>query len=121
MSLNTWEQRTLGHIAWELADAAPELTSMLTVFNRLTSGEAMPDRQPVSKTRQAALHRSRTRPQRSGARCQRRRGLRVWPLAAVALTVITAIVMTLVLTLTSHGSGQSTACAQTWSIVCPRH
>jgi hypothetical protein len=126
--LTEWEQRTLGCIADELADSAPELTSMLTVYNRLTSGEAMPDRQRVSETGEAARHRSPTRPQsprvrRQGSSATRRRRLipqRVWPLTAVALTVITTVVMTLVLILNGHGSGGNSVCTQAWSSICPR-
>ena len=118
MSLNAWEQCTLGCIADELADSAPELTSKLTLFNQLTSGEAMPARQQVGETGEAARHRSRTRRRRSNQR--RRIRQRVWPLTAVALTVITAIVMTLVLTLTGHRSGGNSGCTQSWSTVCPR-
>lgn len=121
MSLNAWEQCTLGYIADELADSAPELTSMLTLFNRLTSGEAMPARQRVGETGEAARHDSCTRRRRSSARRQRRRiSQRVWPLTALALTVITAIVMTLVLTLTGHRSGGNPGCAPSWPIACPR-
>lgn len=121
MSLNAWEQCTLGYIADELADSAPELTSMLTLFNRLTSGEAMPARQRVGETAEATRPGSCTRRRRSSARRQRRRiRQQVWPLTAVALTVITAIMMTLVLTLTGHRSGGNSGCAPSWPIACPR-
>ena len=114
-------QYTLGYIADELADSAPELTSTLTLFNRLTSGEAMPARQRVGETGEAARPGSCTNRRRSSARWQRRRiRQQVWPLTAVALTVITAIVMTIVLTLTGHRSGANPGCAQSWSIACPR-
>jgi hypothetical protein len=121
VTLSAWEQCTLGYIADELADSAPELTSMLTLFNRLTSGEAMPARQRAGETGEAARHRSRTRRRRYSARWQRRRiPRRVWPLTAVALTVTTAIVMTLVLTLAGHRSGGNPGCTHSWPIVCPR-
>jgi hypothetical protein len=121
VGLDAWERRTLGCIADELADSAPELTSMLTVYNRLTSAEPMPDRQRVSETGEAARHRSRTRLRRSSAGCQRRRARRrVWPMTAVALTMITTIVMTLVVILTGHGSGGKPACTQAWPVMCAR-
>lgn len=111
MSSDAWEQRTLGYIADELACSAPDLTSMLTVFNRLTSGEAMPDRHRGSETGATVRRRSRTRLQRSSASGHRRRvRQRVWPFTAVALTVVTAIVMALVLTLTGHSAGGNSAC-----------
>jgi hypothetical protein len=109
VSLNNVEQRTLGRIADELADSAPKLTSMLTVFNRLTSGEEMPG-QPHAPCRHPGARRPESRI-----------GKRVWPVAAVALTVITAIVMTVLLALTGHGSGAHTSCLQPRPIVCPRH
>jgi hypothetical protein len=46
VSLSVREQRTLRRIAAELAASAPELASILGVFNRLAWGEAMPARQP---------------------------------------------------------------------------
>jgi len=100
VSLNASQQRTLGYIADYLADTAPELASMLSVFNRLTSGEEMPDRREAGE---GARHRPR-----------------VWPIAAVALTVATAIAITLVLTLTGHGSSANPGCTRTWPIVCAR-
>jgi len=84
--LNGVERRTLGRIADELAGSAPKLTSMLTVFNRLTSGEEMPG-QPHAPSRHSGARRPRSRIRK-----------RVWPVIAVALTVITAIVMTVLLT-----------------------
>jgi hypothetical protein len=109
VSLNNVEQRTLGRIADELAGSAPKLTSMLTVFNRLTSGEEMPG-QPYAPGRHPGAR-------SPGSRFRKR----AWPITAVALTVITAIVMTVLLTLTGHGSGEHTRCLQPWSIGCPRH
>jgi hypothetical protein len=109
VTLNDEEQRALGRIADELAGSAPKLTSMLTVFNRLTSGEEMPG-QPPAPCRHSGARRPASRIRK-----------RVWPITAVALTVITAIVMTVLLTLTGHGSGAHTSCPQPWPIGCPRH
>ena len=122
MSLNAAEQRTLSCIADELADSAPKLTSMLTVFNRLTSGEEMPDHRQPGETGKDERHRSHAPRRRSGARRPRSHiRKRVWPITALALTVITAIVVTVLLMLTSHGSGANTGCMQSWLLVCPRH
>lgn len=109
VTLNDAEQRTLGRIADELAGSAPKLTSMLTVFNRLTSGEEMPG-QPHTPCRHSGAR-------RPGNRIRKR----VWPITAVALTVVAAIVMTVLLTLTGHGSGAHTSCLQPRPIVCPSH
>jgi hypothetical protein len=46
VSLNAREQRTLRHIADELAVSDPKPASILGIFNRLAWGEAMPARQP---------------------------------------------------------------------------
>lgn len=122
MSLNAGEQRTLSCIADELVDSAPKLTSMLTVFNRLTSGEEMPDHRQPGETGKDQRDRSRAPRRRSSARRPRSDiRKRVWPITALALTVITAIVVTVLLILTSHGSGANTGCTQSWLIVCPRH
>jgi anti-sigma-K factor RskA len=103
VSLNASQQRTLGYMADYLADTAPELASMLSVFNRLTFGEEMPDRREAGETARGTRHRPR-----------------VWRIAAVALTVVTAIAITLVLTLTGHGSSANPGCTRTWPIVCAR-
>ena len=122
MSLNAGEQRTLSCIADELAGSAPKLTSMLTVFNQLTSGEEMPDHRQPGETGKDERHRSHAPRRRSGARRPRSHiRKRVWPITALALTVITAIVVTVLLMLTSHGSGANTGCMQSWLLVCPRH
>jgi hypothetical protein len=122
LSLNAGEQRTLSCIADELAGSAPKLASMLTVFNRLTSGEEMPDHRQPGETGKDERHRSHAPRRRSGARRPRSHiRKRVWTIAALALTVITAIVMTVLLILTSHGSGTNTGCVQSLVIVCPGH
>ena len=43
--------RALSRIADELAKTAPALVSFLHIFNRLTSGEAMPARRPLRRLR----------------------------------------------------------------------
>ena len=122
LSLNAGEQRTLSCIADELAGSAPKLASMLTVFNRLTSGEEMPDHRQPGETGEDQRHRSRAPRRRSSARRPKSQiGKRMWPITALALTVITAIVMTILLILTSHGSGTNTGCVQSLVIVCPGH
>lgn len=51
MSLNARELRTLSRISEELAKTAPVLVSLLHIFNRLASGEAMPSRRPLRRLR----------------------------------------------------------------------
>ena len=122
MSLNAGEQRTLSCIADELAGSAPKLASMLAVFNRLTSGEEMPDHRRPGETGKDERHRSHAPRRRPGARRPRSHiRKRVWTITALALTVITAIVMTVLLILSSHGSGTNRGCMQSLVIVCPGH
>lgn len=42
MSLDSWENRSLAVIEESLSASAPELGSLLAMFNRLTAGEDMP-------------------------------------------------------------------------------
>jgi hypothetical protein len=51
LSLNARELRTLSRISEELAKTAPVLVSLLHIFNRLSSGEAMPSRRPLRRLR----------------------------------------------------------------------
>ncbi|MGA8728700.1 MAG: DUF3040 domain-containing protein [Terracidiphilus sp.] len=81
VSLSGREQRTLRHIAGQLAASDPELASILGVFNRLEWDEAMPARQPPAArsadlvrawSRRLRLAVSRFGPRRHGIRRQRR-------------------------------------------------
>jgi hypothetical protein len=51
LSLNARELRTLSRISEELAKTAPVLVSLLHIFNRLASGEDMPQRRPLRRLR----------------------------------------------------------------------
>ena len=51
LSLNEREQRILGRIAEEFARTAPALVTLLSGFNRLALGEAMPPRRPLRRLR----------------------------------------------------------------------
>jgi hypothetical protein len=51
LSLNQRELRVLSRIAEEIAASAPALLTLLTGFNRLTSGEDMPKRRPLRRLR----------------------------------------------------------------------
>src|SRR5262249_52758167 len=59
VTLSARERRTLSCIADELADSAPELASFLSVFNRLTSGEELPQHRHASDTEKCDRQRSR--------------------------------------------------------------
>lgn len=49
MSISEREQTVLASIENDLAGSSPELTSMLTIFSRLTAGEEMPVRERASQ------------------------------------------------------------------------
>ena len=51
LNLNKREQRILSRIAEELVRTAPALVTLLHGFNRLASGEAMPQRKPLRRLR----------------------------------------------------------------------
>lgn len=119
VSLSAGEQRTLSRVAYELAGSAPKLASLLSLFNRLTSGEEMPERwQKAGKTGKC----ERQRPRRS-RRWRTRRvshaGQRAWPvIIALTLIGVAVIVVALVLSHTGHEAGGNGRCMQSWPIVC---
>src|ERR1700751_3672841 len=49
--MNAGELRTLSRISEDLAKTAPVLVSLLHIFNRLASGEDMPQRRPLRRLR----------------------------------------------------------------------
>jgi len=51
LNLNEREQRILSRVAEELVRTAPALVTLLHGFNRLASGEAMPQRRPLRRLR----------------------------------------------------------------------
>lgn len=117
MSLDAWEKHALNSIAHDLAASAPELASCLSVFNRLASGEQMPE-EPGAKAE---------------ARRGHRRGLGVraahsgtWPvIPVVALMAVTTAIMIAVALVLSSGdreqgrAPQTASCAQSWPVPCP--
>jgi hypothetical protein len=116
MSLDAWEERALNSIAADLAASAPELASRLSVFNRLTSGEQMPEDLQAKAEGRRGHHGARPRRRHRRVRADRMKGSRTrtahdgtWPVtpAVAFLAVITGIVIALavVLNATSHQSG----------------
>ena len=120
VSLSAWEQRTLSCVADELAASDPKLASILAVFNRLTSGEAMPAHQHAGGIRREVGHRSR-RSRRHTWKRRRQVCLTVgvaWP--AIAWILITAALITgaLVLSHIGHGPDGRWRCTQSWPVTC---
>jgi len=104
MCLSARERRTLSCIAGELTHSAPELASLLSVFNRLTSGEDMPERPQAGKTGECERQRSRRSCQRTWIQRQASQVCqRAWPAMALpAFMSIAMIVTALILSHTSH-------------------
>src|SRR5260370_14012503 len=84
MSIGAWEKQALDSIADGLAGSAPDLASLLAIFSRLASGEAMPAREKLQMLRQDRPHRSGRYPRggktRPDARSAGRGSPRTWPL-----------------------------------------
>ena len=132
MSLDAWEQRALNSIAESLTASAPEFASRLSVFNRLTSGEQMPE------DLQARMKEQHGHGRHQGGRASLADGthgnrgplmrpshgrvLPVLPVAtALALTIAVMITLALVMSATSHtsrGIHRASHCAQGWPIPC---
>lgn len=121
MCLSARERRTLSCIAGELTHSAPQLASLLSVFNRLTSGEDMPERPQAGKTGECERQRSRRSCQRTWTQRQASQVSRhAWPvIALLAFMSVSMIVTALVLSHTSHGTGANGRCMQSWPIACP--
>jgi hypothetical protein len=62
MGLSPREQHALDSIKDRLAGSDPELAALLGTFTRLTSGEEMPDREPVQLRNRRPPHRGRRHP-----------------------------------------------------------
>ena len=132
MSLDAWEQRALNSIAESLTASAPEFVSRLLVFNRLTSGEQMPEglQAKVKERHGHGGHWGGRASLIGGAEGNRGPlmhpsqggALQVLPVvAALAVTIAVMITLALVLSATSHTSGgirQASQCAQGWPIPC---
>ena len=88
MGLSPREQHALDSIKDRLAGSDPELTALLGTFTRLTSGEEMPDREPVQQRKRRPPHRGELR--RHANRVYHRLGfhrvaLLLWLVITVAL------------------------------------
>jgi len=81
VSLTSWERQILSRIAEELSGADSKLSSLVTAFNRLVAGEAMPSRPQI-----AGLRRSRPR----GGYRRRRNPSRTWRWLTAAWFLTTA-------------------------------
>jgi hypothetical protein len=121
VSLSAREQHTLSCIANELADSAPELTSFISVFNRLTSSEEMPELWQADKIARCG----RQRPRRSSRRTWTRRqashpGRYVPVITVLALIGVAMIIVALMLSINGREVSGNGRCAQSWP-VCTSH
>lgn len=139
MRLDARERRALNSIADGLVASAPELASRLTLFNRLASGEQMPE-DPGAKVEEGRRERRGARPRRGHRRGRagpvgrrgRERGplmriadtgrWRVIPvLAVMAATTVIVIAAGVVLSATGHPgvrTHQVVQCAHRWPVQC---
>ena len=118
MSLDAWEENALNAIANDLTASAPEFVSRLSIFNRLTCGERLPEDQLATD---------------KGGRGGKPRSLmsasnmRAWPVILVAIVMAVAaaamIAVALALSATSQAPGrprQPGQCAGSWLTACQR-
>jgi hypothetical protein len=123
MSLSPWEQQVLDFIGNGLAQSDPELATLLTTFDQLTSGEEMPTAESISAVSLRSLRRPLRRHRRSHrhglsrclSRVRRRLSLR-W-MALTLWLVITVGLVTMALCL-SGGAGGGATCAGPWGTAC---
>jgi hypothetical protein len=133
VSLDAWEEYALSSIADDLAASAPGLASRLSMFNRLTSGEQMPESLRAAEEERREHHGAR--PRRRHRRgwfgwLSRECGLvaraadeGTWSVipVVVSMAVTIAILITLGLTLgATHHTHHSGQCTQTWPVPCSR-
>ena len=102
LNLNEREQRILSRVAEELVRTAPALVTLLHGFNRLASGEAMPQRRPLRRLR---------------------RRLSTVALSWTVVTVWTVITVgmvaaALLLSHLDHGTGDAGSCRSSSLTVC---
>jgi Protein of unknown function (DUF3040) len=105
MSLSAHEQQALDDIAARLAGSDPRLATRLAMFTRLTSGEDMPNREMVARTR-----RDYSRPRRSG----RRLGL---PRATALLWLLISLTL---IAVALAASDRGNTCSKSWPATCAK-
>lgn len=124
MSLGEWERRALATIETGLARSDPRLATLLRIFSRLVSGEAMPVRGKIQALqRRAARRRStaarrRARPARPlmqpGSPFSRRGWLLAMPLVWLAISAgLIGVALAL-----SAGDRGGRSCTPSMGIVC---
>ena len=107
MSLSAREQRVLESIKHGLAESDPGLVSLLGIFSRLVSGEAMPAHGRIQAGNQGSAYVASPRP---GGRLRMSRAMvLLWLLISIGMIAVA-------LAIGSHGASQ---CAQSpaWSSI----
>ena len=116
MSLSAWEQQALESIKNGLAGSDPELAALLSAFNRLASGEEMPDRERAPAASRRAFRRLRRARWRVGLRRARQR-LGVQGTALLLLWLLTTATLIAVALAFSVGGNRGT-CTETAAMIC---
>lgn len=115
MSLTVREQQALEGLANRLARSDPGLAARLTIFTRLTWGEAMPSRESTGPSQSARLARGGTRLTRGAHRPYRRLGLQ----GVVALLWLAITVALIAVAVAVTGAAKSNgACTTSWPVAC---
>jgi len=113
MSLTVREQQALEGLASRLARSDPVLAAKLTIFTRLTSGEAMPVRESTRLARGPV--RESTRLARGSRRLFQRLGLRG---VAALLWLAIAVTLIAVAVAITGGAKSNGSCTSSWPVVC---
>ena len=113
MSLSPWEQHALDSIKDGLAGSDPELTTLLSTFTRLASGEEMPAREPVRARKQRHPHRARRRrhPQPGKVRRHAHRAYQRLGFHRVALLLWLVITVALITTAVAFDRSSQDGCS----------
>jgi hypothetical protein len=119
VGLSTHERRVRGRIGESLAGSDPRLAAMLSTFDRLADGEAMPGRERVHAGRRPAGQEFRAVMSPAPGRCWRQMAARRW----IVLTwlVMSLGLIALALALAASHAGSSTPCAAWLVPACGNH
>jgi hypothetical protein len=116
VSLSAWEQQALESIKNGLAGSDPELAALLSAFNRLASGEEMPDREKTRAGSRRAFRRLRCARWRAGLRRARQRLGVPGTILLLLWLLTTAALIAVAIALGAVGNGG--ACTETAAMIC---
>lgn len=115
--MSTHERRVLDQIGESLAGSDPRLAAMLSAFDRLADGEAMPGRERIQAGRRPAGQEFRAVMSPAPGRCGRQMAGRRW----VVLTWLVISLGLIALAMAASHVGSSTPCAAWLVSACGHH